>query len=457
VDDEEIISKLRHICHAADYSETAVVGALKGVRPVSLRPQDREVNLRRMKIDPLSSLIKLFLLGTSVSPAEAKEALHPLSLEQLQAQGILEWNRSKIFSRVRLEPYDRMLLVSDHLPRRGTFLQPDHVIGVNLTSVTLESLTVRTPKNPRAMNFCEFNAKLNRLTNVECRQGDLFQPVEDCKFDLVVCNPPYVISPEASYLYRDSGLSGDAICREIVQRTPVYLEEGGYAHILCNWALTQQEDWTDPLATWLKDNGCDNWMLRYKTEDPLTYAAIWNRQIQASSENRFAMALDSWTSYYRQLGVVAIVSGAVIMRRRSSGRNWVRADDMPSGSIGSCSEHILRIFCGQDYLSEATDAQLMGSRFRLTEDHQMDQHLVPEGGRYVANDATLRMTQGIGFQGNVDSYGLFVLTRCDGDTDLRSIVHALSQATDVDLDALTQAVLPAVRKWLGLGFLLRVE
>src|SRR5437879_1195044 len=122
----------------------------------------------------------------------------------------------------------------------------DHVLGVNTAAVTLESLTVRrrvrsaldlgcgggiqalfaarhsehviaVDKNPRALDFTRFNAQLNGLRNVEGRQGDLFEPVAGLRFDLIVCNPPYVISPESRYTFRDSGRRGDALCEDVVR------------------------------------------------------------------------------------------------------------------------------------------------------------------------------------------------------------------------------------------------
>ena len=50
--------------------------------------------------------------------------------------------------------------------------------------------------NPRALDFARFNARLNGISNVEFIEGDLFGSLEGEKFDLVVSNPPFVISPE---------------------------------------------------------------------------------------------------------------------------------------------------------------------------------------------------------------------------------------------------------------------
>jgi methylase of polypeptide subunit release factors len=55
-----------------------------------------------------------------------------------------------------------------------------------------------TDVSPRAVNFAAFNAQLNLTPNIEHRVGSWFEPVGDERFDTLVCNPPYVISPPAS-------------------------------------------------------------------------------------------------------------------------------------------------------------------------------------------------------------------------------------------------------------------
>jgi len=41
--------------------------------------------------------------------------------------------------------------------------------------------------NRRALNLAAFNARLNGIDNLELREGSLFEPVADERFDLVLC------------------------------------------------------------------------------------------------------------------------------------------------------------------------------------------------------------------------------------------------------------------------------
>ena len=79
---------------------------------------------------------------------------------------------------------------------------------------------VATDVNARALAYADFNVALNGAGNVETRLGSFFEPVDGEQFDLVVANPPYVVSPESAFLFRDGGLRGDAVSEHVVRRAP---------------------------------------------------------------------------------------------------------------------------------------------------------------------------------------------------------------------------------------------
>src|SRR5204863_7324383 len=130
----------------------------------------------------------------------------------------------------RLVPHDELLIASDHAATAEG--HADHVPGVHRPSVALAHLTVRgegeraldvgtgngiqaillaahaehvvaTDVNPRALALASLNAALHGVSNVETRCGSFFEPVAGERFDLVVSNPPYVVSPDSAFLFRD--------------------------------------------------------------------------------------------------------------------------------------------------------------------------------------------------------------------------------------------------------------
>ncbi|MBI4329093.1 MAG: hypothetical protein HY685_04415, partial [Chloroflexi bacterium] len=196
-------------------------------------------------------------------------------------------------------------------------------------------------------------------------------------------------------------------------------------------------------------------LLHYKTEDPVSYAATWNQHLRYGGPKAYPNALDRWLDYYKRLGIEAIGSGAVILRR-SSGPHWVRAEELPPGHVNPSGEHILSIFESQDYLNGLDDDRsLLAECFRLVEGHRLEQTLTWRDGRYAVQDTFLNLDQGLRFRGEVDGFTLHLLSLCDGRRPLGDVVRQVAQATGTEGEELAPSVIEIVRKLLGMGFLVR--
>ena len=195
--------------------------------------------LRRLgDADELAVLLRLFLLGVPVLRTRFDELVGTQLRARLLEAGLLVQDGEVVDGAARIVPHDELLIASDHAG--GAEANADHVPGVHRPSVALAHLTVRgqgeraldlctgngiqaillaahagsvvaTDVNVRALAYAVFNAALNGAGNVETRAGSFFEPVEGEQFDLVVANPPYVVSPESAYLFRDGGMPGDAV------------------------------------------------------------------------------------------------------------------------------------------------------------------------------------------------------------------------------------------------------
>ena len=133
---------------------------------------------------------------------------------------------------------------------------PDHVLGISSAATSLAQLTVREPAgraldlgtgcgvqalhltdhvadvvatdvNERALAMTRLNARLNEV-DLDVRAGSLFEPVAGELFDLIVTNPPFVVSPatDERLVYRDSGLPGDELVRRVVTTRPAAPRSG---------------------------------------------------------------------------------------------------------------------------------------------------------------------------------------------------------------------------------------
>lgn len=477
------IEGLRAVLVKHGFTGTAVVDALGRALPLGKAHMRDDMPLYLRRLDaptPINTLIKLFVLDRSVDASRAAQAFAPVDLDDLRAIGLIEDGPRGVRARLRLSVHEGLILAHDAYDEETRTLRPDHVLDVNPTTLSLSNLTVRRPvaraleigtgcgvlallasrhadhvvatdTNGRALNLAAFNATINGIRNVEWRLGSLFDVVAGERFDLIFSNPPYVISPDSHFIFRDGGRRGDALCAEIVRRAPEFLTDGGFASFLVNWAIPQGEDWSDPLRRWVDGNHCDSWLMMSTSQDPMTYAAIWNR---GRDREKYSAGLDRWTRYFEELGLRALGLGAVVLRRRDSGAAWVRADYLEDSVSDPAGAHIERLFAAEDHLAAlAGDAALLAERFAAAADHRVHQVLKLEGGRYVIDTAQVRLHGGLPFHGNVDAYGLQLLARADGRRPLEEIATEMAHEAGAEPATFVTAAAAIARRLVASGFL----
>ncbi len=485
--DPDDFSRLRERFAAVGFTDRGVAEAIGIDKVRSISGQDVPLLLRRTNRDtPLDTLVRLLLIHVPVSEDACRRAIAPLSLEDWIACGLVEREGGEVRASVQVVPFEGFYLASD-LPRRvEAGLATDFVMGVGSSSLTLANLTIRRPsrrtldlgtgcgfqallasrhsdevvavdRNPRAVRLAEFNARLNGCAHIECLEGDLFEPVRGHSFDLVVTNPPFVISPESRYIYRDSGMRGDEISRTIVREVGSLLAEGGFCQILCNWAHRRGEDWRQRLAQWVEGTGCDAWVIRSDTLDAAGYAAKWIRHTERDAPDVFAERFRQWTDYYDQCGIEAISGGLITLRRRRAAAHWFRADDAPERMLGPAGESVARGFELHDFLEAyPDDSSLAQAVLRRSPDVRLHQRLEPCDEGWSLAEVEMRLERGLAYSGSVDLYIAHLAARCDGRRRLGELLDELAQAAGEDPATLAPACLAVVRRLVERGFLLPV-
>ncbi len=396
----------------------------------------------------LAALIRLFVLNLGLPLDRVEAELAPVGVELLVELGLAEETAGELVPRLRLVPNGELVIASD----LGSYVQPDHAASVHRPSVTLASLTVRkrgaraldvgtgtgfqallaashcehvvaTDLNERALAFAEFNAALNGLTNIEFRAGSFFEPVRGETFDLVVSNPPYVISPETALVFRDSGKPGDTVSAELVAELPAYLQEDGFGTIMISWAAGEEA--AARPRSWVDASGCDAWLIHTGGEDALHAAATWNRAAGTDPEG-FAQRVDAWVAYYEELGIGWIAYGALVLRRRAGGSNWFRAAELPEDRLRPASAHLIQMFSSQELADDVLDVPLalVGTAF-------VDRTARVEDGAWNEVSATVRLESGIGFGVNLDPVGARLVVLFDGRAPLRRQIPALASELGV--------------------------
>ena len=435
--------------------------------------------LRRLQgSQPLSTLVKLFVLGMPVDRQEAARALAPLGPEECAELGVVNTDGHMVEASVRLVPSGGLLLACDF--QRGLSPVRDQVMGVLPSSVLLSHLTVRqqvesaldlgtgggvqallaaphagrvvaTDLSSRAMAFAAFNCELNGVSNVELREGNLFEPVAGMTFDLVVSNPPFVISPDNDVLFRDGGQRGDALSRQLVTELPEYLSEGGIAELLVSWGHRRDEHWSVPVTRWVRGNGCDAWILHHATRSAPRHAAIWTKHLEPDA-TAHRSAFNRWVDYLEEEEIEAVSIGAVILRRRT-GDNWLRLDDLGDRQISPAADQVVRLIDAQDRAAAWSPRKgLLECRFRPGSDYRLEPVLRTSAGAYATERWSLALEGGLGTRYDIEAFEARLLEQVDG---RRSLGEALAAAGCGPITY--EELLRVAREMIRLGVLVPAE
>lgn len=432
----------------ADYSTTGVVSALRIKNFEAIRNAGRPVLLDRTNGNrPIDALIRLFLLRVPVDREAVAKAIAPLSLESFIASRLVVQgeNASDLISGFDMLPFEGFVLVFDRPPKDGQEPYTDYVMGVGGSTTGLGMQMVRRPsratldlgcgcgtlgflaskfsdrvvladRSVRALDVARFNVALNGLSNIEVVETDFFSGVTGRVFDLIVSNPPFVISPGKKFIYRDGGMEGDGVTQTVVKGCCEHLSEGGFAHIMCNWAHYKGTPWEDRLAGWTRGRETDMLVLRTSTRDPVEYAQQWLSETERHlSTEQMWTRLEEWVSAYRDQKIEAI-SGGLISLHKSPGRpSWFDTDTSPEQGAGYTGDHLAQMFAARDFLVEVGGEQgLAARRLRCSPALRLSQHvkLGPEGWRLV--EAEARVDPGYPFGGVLEPLVMQFVLRMEG-------------------------------------------
>ena len=480
VTDRGAIELLRTALADAGYDEDglAAIGIGEPLRPESAELPYHELGL--VQAGRLGTLVRLFQLALPVAAGEAAGAIEPAPLDRLQVAGLLERVGDAVRATVALAPVLGVLLASDWEPAAAPPRRRDHVLGPSSPSRILARLAggdqvdsaldlctgsglhallaarrarrvVATDLNPRALRFAELNAALNAVDIVETREGSLFQPVAGETFDAISANPPYVVSPEAEFAFRDGGLRGDAFSETLVRALPAHLREGGTAHVLVSWVHQADEDWATALRRWLDGSGCDALLLHHVSQAPLEHANDQNRMHWRDPE-RYRDELARWVAHLDDLGVERIAWGAVVLRKRTGGANHVTALHLALTACGPAAHHVRRLLDAQRAVA-GLDAN---ARLRVVSDARLEQTVAFRDGEGVLERARLRLEDGLRLEIELDPQVPKLLSLLDAGATVGEATAEAARALSGDgstPERVASAALASIRLLLETGFL----
>ncbi|WP_406363297.1 methyltransferase [Streptomyces sp. NBC_01579] len=439
---------------------------------------------------PLDTLVRLFLLQRPVPYERARAAL---PLAECVEDGWVIREDDEVRATVDVRPYSGpegqdWFIVSDlgcAVGGAGGIGSHEEgvVLGVGGASSTLAGITVRTPVasaldvgagsgiqalyasqhatrvtatdlNPRALVFTRLTLALSGATPADLREGSLFEPVGTETYDLIVSNPPFVISPGARLTYRDGGMGGDDLCRTLVQQAGDRLNEGGYAHFLANWQHVDGEEWQDRLRSWVP-RGCDAWIVQREMQDITQYAELWLRDSgdHRTDPAQYAARYDAWLDEFEARKTKGVGFGWITLRKSEATaenpsiviEEWPHPVEQPLG------EAVEAHFTRQDYLRTHDDAALLADHFTLAPEVMQEQVGLP--GAEDPEHVVLRQNRGMRRATKVDAVGAGFAGVCDGTLPAGRILDAIAQLMNEDPVLLRDRTPQAIRLLVGEGFL----
>jgi SAM-dependent methyltransferase len=482
LDRPDDVRRVRDVLDRAGYDFDRVFGRIAPRRggAMSLGSVDRPRVLRLTGDgDPQAVLIRLFVVGLPVPLDEFRRAAEPMDPLAWAEIGLVAIDGDAVRRLVDLKPFGPFILVNDPKPEREC--PRDYVPGVSTTTIACDRVLVRFPVrraldlgtgsgylalraaqhsgnvvatdlNARAVAFARFNAMINRLDNVETAVGSLYEPVEGT-FDLIACNPPFVVSPQDGLIYRDSGLEADAICERVLRGAPVHLAEGGFAQVMCNWVRIAGRDWVERLSSWFERSGCDVWIIHSESHDPAEYAQQWLGHSGPSDPAALGSAFEQWMAYYERQRIEAVDSGIISLRRRSGGRNWLRVDQdrNPDHYSGAA---IMRGFAAYDLGERMRDEGApLGMTLRCRPDVVVSQKLEPGASGWMVAGADCILDGGLRFEGGVSPTVFHVLTLCRGQFPVAAVLEQVAARVGRDAHEFRGEFLEVVRSLAAQGFL----
>ncbi|GAA4410064.1 methyltransferase [Fodinibacter luteus] len=468
-------------------SRFTVSGVTDLLGPMASAALDREQALPAQRVtarsaDPCATLVRLFTLGDPVDAAEAEAALPTLGVGGAVSLGLLALEGDGVVALCDLRPYaadDVDWWVASDLGEvaTGRPVREDHVLGIGGASATLASWTPRphvsraldlgtgcgvqalhlgahvdevvvTDLSQRALAYARFNAALDEA-DWDVRSGSMLDPVAGERFGLVVSNPPFVITPRSGavplFEYRDGGVAGDAVVRDLVRAVGAHLEPGGVAQFLGNWEVPRGTTWTERVGAWLDGTGLDAWVVQREVQDPAEYAETWARDgghhVGTADFNAMYAA---WLDDFEARDVESIGFGVVTLHRpRVERAPFADLMDVPWPVEAPMGPTVLAGLAARSWLAEHDDDAVLDTAWTCAADVHEERHALP--GAEHPSVIVLRQGGGLRRHLTLTTVTAALTSVCDGDLTARAAAAAISGLLGLEADAVRAEVVAFVR------------
>ncbi|WP_417234765.1 methyltransferase [Arthrobacter sp.] len=532
-DDQGLLDALAADLDTADYHHEAVT-ALLGDAAHEALGRDQTVPailatdelIARGEATPLVHLVRLWLLGLGVDSGDLALAFPQLGLDGARRLGLVEPDGRQSRAAVDLRPHasdsEVEIWVASDLGahQRPGVLAHDHVLGIGRASLTLAQTVIRRPVDraldlgtgcgiqtfhllshartvvatdisERALAFTRFNLLLNhrgleldpgRLEDrVQLRLGSLLEPVVGERFDLVVSNPPFVITPRHAgeqaadqYTYRDGGMAGDALIESLVRGLPGVLAPGGTAQMLGNWEIravgqdtadgvidhdmvdkstgdNTTPAWASRPRSWVPEQ-TEAWFIQRDQTEPEVYAETWLRDAsQGRDHAAYAAAYADYLADFAARDVEAIGFGMLWLRRPAKPgllTFGTRFEEITYPLEQPIGPHLAAQIDATDALAGRDAGELL---LQVAEDVTEERHQRPG----AEHPGVILLRQGAGLRRTtmLSSAEAGFVSACDGEYAVGVLARAVASLVDGDSEETVENLLASVGRLVTQGFL----
>ena len=309
---------------------------------------------------------------------------------------------------------------------------------------------VGTDINPRAIALAELNLALADAANVRFVAGDLFAPVAEERFDLILAQPPFVSKPdsEVAVTFLHGGARGDELLLRMLSELPQRLSPGGRAMLLVDWPRYDDVTPEARIRATLAQNGSaafDLLLLASPSKDLGEYVAHYAVGLHPDLDEEYDQAVHAHLEHLARQGVTELRALLLVIRATERTPWTHQVTIRGSSEAKTTGAQIERLIAAQDLLAGDTE--------KLRAAHLV----VPEGTRFVQEESGQVRVE-------LDASRLIGSLICSQSAaDLLTVVHqsksvaaavaTLAQRMKLDNAAGRAQILGGIRTALGEGLL----
>ena len=469
-------SRLREMFVRGGYEE-APLCARAGIESIHDLARLEERSSFQEITDSQSLLVRLFFDGGAVPTAQLDSFLTPADRKNIESLGLLrpvEDAAEECTATVAIYPVEELYIASDRrhgfdisgeIPPADLVFSPmtretqrflrlmprescDHLLdvctGTGIAGLVAASHFARRVTlvdiAERSVRFAKFNVALNGLSNVRVLQGDVYAPLGEERFDVVVAHPPYVPALETEFVFRDGGEDGEQVTKQMIAKLDNHLIAGG--QFFCECMLTEREGATlEQRLRAMLDGASEDFdivIAQGRGLDPFHFFADQAKAGYAPFDR-----LAQLSATLERLRIQQLVFCSLLFQRRATARPVITTRRVLSPLTRAADlQWVLRWMVSTSGWDAAESRRLLASRPRTLPHTELRSRSMLHDGQWSVDECQLVTLAPFAVEASCPNWYATLLQFCDGRMTAREHLqylrdtHAVPDAAPEDVFAM---------------------